>query len=435
MIPIQNEKAETVARALHKHIFATHGYPKMLLSDRAKSFVGKGLRWLGAHLGVAKVNTAGLAPTAASSVERTHRGLNASLTMVCNEARDDWDLQVDAVLFAHRISINEATGYSPAFLALGRRPRIPLAIVTGLEDAATMKGQDQYVRTMVESLQAAFGHVRQQQREVLDKNYRRQLGLNLDDSEERVEEALEAYTLELKEGDLVMLWEPQKHDKTRYRPKKLSNRYTGPWPVLRQQGSHYWIRRRGKEMMVHGNRLRHYQIWKLDPFAAEEGQDISQASQASIPPSERQGPKRGREGEPTPQIGEMAVIVQTGGNAQQAAPKVRVGKIVNKQEGNLVLHWYGNYRGQMDGTYQKGWLEAVGKRARENRRYYFKNKPNTVGCTPYTTQEVGETVSERELVCWGFQLTYSDKLPLSVNIILHEDERVAWKMEVEQKEV
>ena len=131
----------------------------------------------------------------------------------------------------------------------------------------------------------------------------------------------------------------------------------------------------------------------------------------------------------------MAVIVRAGGNAQQAAPNVRVGKIVNKQEGNLVLHWYGNYRGQIDGKYQKGWLEAVGKRARENRRYYFKNKPNTVGCTPYTTQEVGETVSERELVCWGFQLTYSDKLPLSVNIILHEDERVAWKMEVEQKEV
>ena len=71
-IPIQNEKAETVARALHKHIFAVHGYPKLLLSDRAKSFVSKGLRWLCAHLGVAKVNTAGLAPTAASSVERTH---------------------------------------------------------------------------------------------------------------------------------------------------------------------------------------------------------------------------------------------------------------------------------------------------------------------------------------------------------------------------
>ena len=150
------------------------------------------------------------------------------------------------MLFAHRISINESTGYSPAFLALGRRPRIPLAIVTGLEDTATMKGQEQYVKTMVESLQAAFGHVRQQQREVLDKNYRRQLGLNLDDSEEQVEEALEAYRLELKEGDLVMLWEPQKHDKTRFIPKKLSNRYTGPWPVLRQQGNHYWIRRRGK---------------------------------------------------------------------------------------------------------------------------------------------------------------------------------------------
>ena len=55
-IPIPNERAETVARALQKHLFSIHGYPKITLSDRAQGFVSKGLKWLCAHLGIAKHN-------------------------------------------------------------------------------------------------------------------------------------------------------------------------------------------------------------------------------------------------------------------------------------------------------------------------------------------------------------------------------------------
>ena len=381
------------------------------------------------------MNTAGLAPTAASSVERTHRSLNASLTMVCNEARDDWDLQVEAVLFAHRISINESTGYSPAFLALGRRPRMPLAIVTDLQSAATMKSQDKYVKNMVEALTAAFDHVRQQQREVLDKNYRKQLGLNVHASEGQVEEAISKYGMELKPGDLVMLWEPQKHDKERFRPKKLSMRYTGPWPVLRQEGDHYYIRRREKEMMCHTNRLRKYHEWKLDPFAPEAGQELSQASQASVQPKPRQGPRTGREGEEEPMIGEMAVVVQTSASSTEPRQAFRVGRIQNLQGNKVTMHWYGNYREKIDGTYRKGWLEAETRsRSRENRRYYFKDKANTNGCKPYSTEETKEAIMRDKLVCWGFQLAYNDKLPLSVKVALHNDERVSWRMTEENKE-
>ena len=73
-IPIPNEKAETV----QKHLLSIHGYPKIILSDRAQGFVHKGLQWLCAHLGIAKVNTTGLLPTGASPVERYHRNLNAA---------------------------------------------------------------------------------------------------------------------------------------------------------------------------------------------------------------------------------------------------------------------------------------------------------------------------------------------------------------------
>lgn len=85
-----NERSETVARALEERVFSVYGYPKLLLSDRAKGFVGDGLKWLCKHMGVAKINTTGLVPTAASPVERFHRGLSASLTVICNRAKNDW---------------------------------------------------------------------------------------------------------------------------------------------------------------------------------------------------------------------------------------------------------------------------------------------------------------------------------------------------------
>ena len=115
-IPIPNENSETVGRMLNKYLFSVHGYPKIILSDRAKGFVSAGLKWLCKHVGVAKVHTTGLLPTGAASVERWHRHLNAALTMACNMAKTDWSAQVDAVLFAYRISVHESTGWSPFYL-------------------------------------------------------------------------------------------------------------------------------------------------------------------------------------------------------------------------------------------------------------------------------------------------------------------------------
>ena len=92
----------------------------MILSDRAKGFVSDGLKWLCKHMGIAKINTTGLLPTGAAPVERYHRSLGASLTMVCNKSKNDWSFLVDSVVFTYTISVNETTGYSPFYLTTGR---------------------------------------------------------------------------------------------------------------------------------------------------------------------------------------------------------------------------------------------------------------------------------------------------------------------------
>ena len=162
-IPVPNEKAETVALALHKYLFSVHGYPKLILSDRAQGFVSKALRFLCKHLGIAKVFTTGLLPKGNANVERMHAGLNAALTMFCNRGKNDWTAQIDAVLFTFRISVNEATGYSPYFLIHGRHPRMPLEIAIGLHNQAMKHRGGDFVEHLTRAVQMAYRHVREQQ--------------------------------------------------------------------------------------------------------------------------------------------------------------------------------------------------------------------------------------------------------------------------------
>ena len=87
-VPEPNERGETVGRVLQKGFFKTYEYPKLILSDRAKGFVGDGLKWLCRHLGIAKINTTGLLPIGASPVERYSAGNKPARQPVRHPAND-----------------------------------------------------------------------------------------------------------------------------------------------------------------------------------------------------------------------------------------------------------------------------------------------------------------------------------------------------------
>ena len=128
-----------------------------------------GLKWLCKHIGVVKINTTGLVPTAASPVERFHRGLSASLTVICNRAKNDWAFLVHSVTFAYNISVNESSGYSPYYLCTGRCPNLPIAVLSGLRAASVKHKDHAFVEEMTASLNEAYGYVRNQQLKTLQK--------------------------------------------------------------------------------------------------------------------------------------------------------------------------------------------------------------------------------------------------------------------------
>jgi hypothetical protein len=421
-IPIPNEKSETVARMLQKHLFSIHGYPKLLLSDRAKGFVSAGLRWLCRRLGVAKINTTGLIPKGASPVERHHRFLNAALTIVCNDAKDDWDLQIDSVLFAFRISVHETNGYSPFFLNHGRHPRLPLPVLDGLREGAQDERSESYVQKMTAALESAFEWVRERQLATLRKNERVQLGLGARASDQEVEEARSKYErVSFQPGELISFWEPEAADKEHWKPKKLQFRYRGPYPVVRKDGSHYIVNRRGKEILVNPNRMRKYYVWDEEYL----DDDVQGPSRLDRPQSRQQGHVNPT---PSPQPGQL-VVVRHCMSRDQPFP-FRVAKVLGSEDDLLRVQWFGNRRNELVGPYHGGWLESRQRAANRGtqRMVYYREVPVHHLADPYTDITSGTEVTVDDVVCWGFRLTYDDKIPRAVQLQLHRDPEVTWTL-------
>ena len=161
-------------------------------------------------MGIAKINTTGLVPTAASPVERLHRGLSASLTMLCNTAKNDWAFLVDSVTFAYNISVNESTGYSPFYLTTGRIPHLPISVITELQLASVRHKNHKFVEEMTSALNEAYQFVRKQQLRTLERNQKVQLGLSSAATKEQVWKELDKRKIPgFHKGQLVSLWEPE----------------------------------------------------------------------------------------------------------------------------------------------------------------------------------------------------------------------------------
>ena len=43
-----------------------------------------------------------------------------------NQSHSDWDLKLETVLFAYRVSKQKSTGYSPFYMMFHRQPRLPI---------------------------------------------------------------------------------------------------------------------------------------------------------------------------------------------------------------------------------------------------------------------------------------------------------------------
>ena len=81
-IPMANQEATSVARALVENVIVRYGAPLQILTDQGTNFEGNLFRELCRLLGIDKVRTSSYHPSCNGLIERFHRTMNAMLGKV-----------------------------------------------------------------------------------------------------------------------------------------------------------------------------------------------------------------------------------------------------------------------------------------------------------------------------------------------------------------
>ncbi|SJL18610.1 uncharacterized protein ARMOST_22207 [Armillaria ostoyae] len=204
------------ARILRDHVYARHGMPQVVISDRGPQFVSAFMKELYRMLDITQNASTAFHPQTDGQTERVNQEVEKYLRIFINYHQDDWADWLPLAEFAHNNRAHSATGRSPFMILYGRNPRIrpdsprtPNAKVPAASDFS--KAIAQIHKETEAALDEAAGHMKAQ----YDKHKRP--------------------TREYHIGDKVWLDTTNLHLP---RPKKkLDDKRVGPFLVLEKTGA------------------------------------------------------------------------------------------------------------------------------------------------------------------------------------------------------
>ena len=222
--------AEDTARLFFERVFATHGLPREVISDRGPQFTGHFWRQLCSRFSVRPALSTAFHPQTDGQTECMNRVIEDTLRHFVGPRQDAWDDLLPYVEFAMNNSKSISTGHTPFFLNYGKHPVTPLtwhlpaeahACITSHRDAvAALRAADrlpqvlQFTAQLEEALQRAKQCLAAaQDRAKLWADSRRS-------------------ALHLTVGDLVLLSTKHLRLKTAG-TRKLLPKWVGPFRVLR----------------------------------------------------------------------------------------------------------------------------------------------------------------------------------------------------------
>ena len=121
-IPLVNQEAPTVARALYDQWISRHGTPLQITTDQGRQFESYLFRSLNAILGTKHLRTTAYHPQANGMVERMHRQLKAAL--MCHQ-EVSWTKTLPTILCGLRNAFKEDIQATPAEMVFGQTLRLP----------------------------------------------------------------------------------------------------------------------------------------------------------------------------------------------------------------------------------------------------------------------------------------------------------------------
>ena len=127
LIPSSNHTANTVSKALMRHVIPYFGTPRRLLSDRGREFISDIWTKLLRSLGIQQVLTSPYHPEGNATNERSHWTLNNMLhaRLLDGPSSKAWVDKVPGIMLTLNAMSHEPHGFSASMIATGREPTIP----------------------------------------------------------------------------------------------------------------------------------------------------------------------------------------------------------------------------------------------------------------------------------------------------------------------
>ncbi|MBW0552432.1 hypothetical protein O181_092147 [Austropuccinia psidii MF-1] len=202
-----------LAQICISHVISKHGLRVHILSDRGSLFVSSFWTKLFQKLKISRDLSTEFHPETDGQTERVNQILEQYLWMYVNYHQDDWNTWLPLAEFAYNNAEHSPTKQSPCLTIYGRNPSFDSIHVSQDSPAGNLSTKLQSVQQVVkEKLESAISRFKKyadRNRDVLP---------------------------DFQPGDKV--WLAFKKIKTTRPTKKLSERWLGPFEVIKKIGSH-----------------------------------------------------------------------------------------------------------------------------------------------------------------------------------------------------
>ena len=240
-VALSNIEASTVALAFIEHFVTRFGVPTQIHTDQGKQFESQLFKEICLILGSDKTRTTPYWPQSDGLVERMNRTLEDLLSKMVSQHQKDWDRCLQIAMLAYRSSVQESTGFSPVQLMYGSEVNLPIHLTLG-----PLPQEEENLHQFSWDLREHISEIHQ-----LARNQ-----LKLAENAQKSQYDQRVHVNKYEPGDKVWL-----HQTRRFKglSPKLQSRWVGPYKVVQRISDIvYKIKKTGKSIIVHHNRLKPY---------------------------------------------------------------------------------------------------------------------------------------------------------------------------------
>ncbi|MBW0593923.1 hypothetical protein O181_133638 [Austropuccinia psidii MF-1] len=202
-----------LAHLFIKNIFSKHGLPSSIVNNRGSLFVSSFWTNLCQQLKISRDLSTAYHPETDGQTKRINQILEQDLWMYVSYHKDDWNTWHPLAKFFYNNSDHSSTKKSPFFTVYGRDPHFDSAQIT--QDTPAGK-----LLTKIQSVQ---------------QDVKRELEVAINRFK-RYAHKTRASSPVFNPGDMV--WLSSKNIKSTRPTKKLSERWLGPFPILKKVSTH-----------------------------------------------------------------------------------------------------------------------------------------------------------------------------------------------------